>query len=194
MKILGINDAHDAGAVVIDDDNILAAVNEERLNRIKLCWGFPKQSIDCVMHIAKLEPKDIDLIAVASVRNIWVPGAISYNDVAVKVLGTIKQTSAFMNKIAIKFLTKQFWIPLQRTIELPLTIKRRKAIKACLKSHGFECPAVFVDHHIAHAASAYYIGGKESATIITSDSTGDCLSSIVWHCVWKSYRFETGHV
>ena len=45
MKILGINDSHDAGVTLINNNKIVASINEERLNRIKLCYGFPEKSI-----------------------------------------------------------------------------------------------------------------------------------------------------
>jgi len=45
MIVLGIHDGHDAGAALIKDCRIVAAVNEERLNREKLYMGVPKESI-----------------------------------------------------------------------------------------------------------------------------------------------------
>ena len=45
MYILGIWDGHDSGAAIIKDDQILFAINEERLTRRKLEINFPEQSI-----------------------------------------------------------------------------------------------------------------------------------------------------
>jgi predicted NodU family carbamoyl transferase len=42
MNILGISLQHDAGAAIIGDGRIIAAINEERLNRQKLYWGWPE--------------------------------------------------------------------------------------------------------------------------------------------------------
>ena len=63
MRILGINIGHDSGATLIDNGKIVA-VNEERLSRIKMHHGFPYLSIEEVLSIASLQPKDISLIAV----------------------------------------------------------------------------------------------------------------------------------
>src|SRR3989344_4709091 len=65
MIILGINDSHDSGAAIIKDGKIVAAINEERLNRIKLPWGFPTLSIKEVFKVSKINPNDVDAIAVA---------------------------------------------------------------------------------------------------------------------------------
>lgn len=191
MKILGIHDSHDAGAAVIEEENILAAVNEERLNRMKMCWGFPTQSIDYVMRLARLGPKDIDLVAVASVRGTWVPKTVSHKEASQSMALSVHKTASFMGRVAGNFLNKQAWIPVQRAIEMSMTMKRRKSIRAYIKSRGFECPVVFVEHHLAHAASAYYTGGKDKATIVTSDSTGDCLSSIV--CTGEKGEIKIRH-
>ena len=41
MKVLGINDGHDSGVALVSDGKIKYAINEERISRIKMDWGFP---------------------------------------------------------------------------------------------------------------------------------------------------------
>src|SRR3989338_1773042 len=68
MNILGICDGQDCGASLVKDGKIIAAVNEERLSRIKLHEGyyngFPDRSIRFVL--SYIGPDDIDFIAVSS--------------------------------------------------------------------------------------------------------------------------------
>lgn len=179
MKILGIQDSHDAGAAIVDEGKIVSAINEERLNRMKMCWGFPKRSIAKVLELTKLEPKDIDLVAIAGFRGTWSPKTISHKEASEKMEIGFHKKASLMSKTTGNFMNTQEWIPVQRAIETVMTGKRRKKIRQYIKSIGFECPVKFVDHHMAHAASAYYTGGKDRATVVTSDATGDCLSSVV---------------
>ena len=66
MTILGIGIQHDAGAAIISNGRILSAVNEERLNRKKMYWGWPELSILEAMRIAGIEPEVLDAVAVAN--------------------------------------------------------------------------------------------------------------------------------
>ena len=66
MIVLGIAAQHDAGAALIIDGKIVSAVNEERLNRTKLYWGWPEQSIEEVLRLAGVEISDVDVVSVAN--------------------------------------------------------------------------------------------------------------------------------
>src|SRR5689334_107751 len=79
MVILGIWDGHDAGAALIVDGRVVAAVNEERLSRRKLEVCFPSKAIRCCLSQAGLTPGDIELVAastsdVAKTLARWFPG------------------------------------------------------------------------------------------------------------------------
>src|SRR3989344_4268984 len=62
MHILGISDSHDAGAAIIKEGKIIAAVSEERLCREKFAYGFPFKSIKEVLRIANLKTEDVSYI------------------------------------------------------------------------------------------------------------------------------------
>ena len=55
MNILGISTGHDSGACIVVDGKIVAAINEERLSRIKNNVGFPLRSIEKVLLIKNLK-------------------------------------------------------------------------------------------------------------------------------------------
>ena len=65
MNILGICDNHDAGAALFSKNKI-TCINEERLNRQKMYQGFPELSINHLLGSQNLNPKDIDLVLIAS--------------------------------------------------------------------------------------------------------------------------------
>ena len=61
MNILGISSyAHEASAAIISDGKLIVLVEEERLNREKHTWKFPKNAIRSCLQQAKLSIKDID--------------------------------------------------------------------------------------------------------------------------------------
>src|SRR5688572_2516447 len=66
MYILGINAYHgDAAAALIKDGTLIAAVEEERFNRIKHCAGFPAQSIRYCLAVAGITIQDIGHIGIS---------------------------------------------------------------------------------------------------------------------------------
>jgi len=66
MYILGIWDGHDSGAAIIKDNEILVAINEERLTRRKLEIKFPSKSIEACLNYLKIDHSDISEIAVST--------------------------------------------------------------------------------------------------------------------------------
>jgi len=182
-KILGIHDGHDCGAVILNDTKIISAINEERLSRSKLIQGFPLMSIHCVLQQAKLEPKDIDLVAVASKNGPWFPKPIPMKKLPdITAVNLPKQIVSSSSYLLGDLFKSDKWIKIQKFAEISLYAKilgRHKNLKSWLKQQGFECPVKFVDHHNCHAASAYYTGGKDKALVLTTDAAGDALCSIV---------------
>lgn len=68
MRILGITDGQTSGAAIIEDGRIIAAINEERIARIKMARGFPRQSIAEVLRLTGTSPEDIEAVGVAHVN------------------------------------------------------------------------------------------------------------------------------
>lgn len=90
MIILGLCDSVESHACILKDGNLVAAISEERLSRIKADAGYPKKSIDKVLEIARLQPSNIDLVAVAGYDNglfqsIYKPGAYCINSLGKKI-------------------------------------------------------------------------------------------------------------
>ena len=66
MYVLGINAYHgDASAAIIHDGKLVAAVEEERFNRVKHCAGFPEQSIRYCLDAAGIRLEDLDHIGIS---------------------------------------------------------------------------------------------------------------------------------
>src|SRR4030095_4401391 len=78
VRILGITDGQTSGAAIVEGGRILAAVNEERISRIKLARGFPRQSIQEVLRLSSTDPSDIAEVAVAQVNMEFTEGWLDW--------------------------------------------------------------------------------------------------------------------
>jgi len=66
MIVLGIQEAHDAGAAVMIDGRVIAAAQEERFTGLKGDYGFPRQSIAACLKIAGVRSSEVDTVALAT--------------------------------------------------------------------------------------------------------------------------------
>ena len=65
MKILGINAFHpDSSACLVIDGKVVAAIEEERIVRVKHWAGFPENAITACLKVANIEPSELDKIAI----------------------------------------------------------------------------------------------------------------------------------
>ncbi|MEM3247743.1 MAG: carbamoyltransferase C-terminal domain-containing protein [Candidatus Micrarchaeaceae archaeon] len=180
MAIIGIHDAHDAGAGIVKDGKVIGAVNEERFTKLKNDVGFPRNSIHYLL--SELENEEIEKVAIP-----WIGGSALFARIMPSLevkrrklwRKEIKKPSLFrmhLTNIAFRLLQNQnpksMWRYLGEGIGGYVMRKR-------LESIGLNRKIVFVDHHTAHAASAYYASGFKEALVITLDGAGDGLSGSI---------------
>ena len=180
MNILGIGDSISSGAALIVDGQIAAAVNEERLNRQKMCMGFPRSSVDEVTRIADTAPGDIDAVAVATNSLFWRPDCWPYTDYFRENRGGFLRETLLSGGGAIStiFGNSSMARNAYHALKSVLTRDRRGKVRQVLdKEYGIKAPVHFIDHHLSHAASAYFTSGFDNATVITLDGAGDGKSS-----------------
>jgi carbamoyltransferase len=156
MNILGINAYHgNASAALVCDGKLIAAVEEERFNRIKYAAGFPAQAIRYCLQEAGITLTDIDHVAVP--RN-------PFARLATKFFYAVRMPS-FARERA-KVMTKFTGIP--------------EALAAALDSDPKKIAATFhrVEHHQAHLASSFFVSPFEDAALLSADGLGDFASSM----------------
>jgi len=188
MLVLGITDGITCGAAVVCDGVILAADNDERLSRLKMAYGFPRQSIAAVLRLAGVKPGEIDRVACATVNNHFYDGLRPFNGWFSRDKGFVRN-AVFESAGALSYLVDI--IPgaeaLYYKARWPFFVARRKAIRRILREEfGISAPVEFIDHHLCHAASAYFTSGYEEALIVSMDGGGDGASS-------KVYVARNGH-
>ena len=162
--ILGINTFHaGASAAILVDGQPIAAIAEERLNRVKYFAGFPKLSILRCLEIAGLTLSDIEFVAV---------GRDSSANLHKKLEFAIKNPAKLLNLARIRSKSKTF-DDLNSMIATECDIDPAK-----LKFKTFN-----VEHHLAHTASAYFASDWEHSAGITIDGSGDFVSCLMSECI-----------
>ncbi len=163
MIVLGVHIGHDSSAALVIDGKVVADVAEERFKRIKHYNGLPLKSIDYCLSSQNLKIDDVDIIAV--------PGLALISDFNFLFeLGLpVNPDSKIRNLLEIAPV-----VPRKTLKKPPLYMKSFKKID--------RTKIINVEHHLAHAASAYYTSGlKEKQLIVTMDGAGDKVST----CIWK---------
>jgi carbamoyltransferase len=162
MLILGLNTFHaDASAVLVDGDSgrLLAAVAEERINRVKHFAGFPGLAVEECLRIAGASFGDVKHVAVA-------------RDGKANLLA--KMGFALRNLPRITQMAKQ---RLERRAEMasaPQLLERQFGLSPgslTVKVHA-------VEHHLAHLASSFLVSPFEDAALLSIDGFGDFASTM----------------
>lgn len=182
MIVLGVSDSMTSGAALIVDGRIVAAVNEERLNRKKMCWGFPTLSIAEVLRIGGVSASEVDHVAVAGLDLFWRAESVPVTDYFREDKGGAYESFLGLgSKFSTVFGNLKPARRAYQRVKATLTRPRRDAFAAALREHhGLTAPIKFLDHHLCHAASAYFTCGVPQATVITQDGAGDGKCSRVY--------------
>lgn len=170
---LGLHVSHNSSACLFVNGKLIAAIQEERLRRIKQYEGFPLLSINFVLHQANIKPSEVDNIAIAGIHQNSENPYFVYDKTA-SVKNKFASTSSkigagLKGRIPLNFLDKIIY-PKQKYL---------KYIKSELELLGFDLnksQVNYFDHHLCHAASAYFQSGYTKAIVLTQDGRGDFLS------------------
>lgn len=182
--MLGINPGWDSTAALVVDGAVVAAVEEERLSRVKMHLGFPRKAIPEVLRIAGVDPADVDRVSFSFVDYLSAHPAITQlllrddgfpfdpenplepAKVLRSLLGVAREpgvvTSGF-GKASSRFTEQNSATYLKVLAELGIEVGELTA----------------VDHHLSHAASAYFCSGFDDCLVVTADGCGDGRSATV---------------
>ena len=158
--ILGLNAYHgDAAAALVVDGELVAAVEEERFNRIKHVAGFPSLAAAWCLAEAGLKPEQLDHVAV---------GRDPRANIGAKVRRTLRHrpsVSFVRERIANQRQVGNFGDAIADALGVD-----RGSLRA--KMHN-------VEHHRAHVASAFYVSPFEEAAVLSVDGFGDFASTML---------------
>jgi carbamoyltransferase len=185
MIVLGINPGWDSTAALVVDGKIVAVVEEERLSRVKMHLGFPRRAISEVLRLGGVDASDVDRVTFSFVDYLDAHPAITNlllrdkgfpfdpeNHLEpVKVLRSLASVvgdepgvlTAGFGKSSSSFREQNTATYLRTLRELGIEVDRLSE----------------VDHHLSHAASAYFCSGFDDCLVVTADGCGDGRSATV---------------
>ncbi|RLD70383.1 MAG: hypothetical protein DRI87_08445, partial [Bacteroidetes bacterium] len=159
--ILGISAYyHDSAAALLIDGEIIAAAQEERFTRKKHDPDFPAHAIKYVLSEAGLTLNDLSAVAF-------------YEKPFIKFERLLETYHAFAPRGLSSFLSA-----------VPVWIREKLFMKKMLKDEfrklgGKEIPVLFPEHHLSHAASAFYPSPFKEAAILTIDGVGEWATTTI---------------
>ena len=159
--ILGISAYyHDSAAAILVDGEIIAAAHEERFTRKKHDYAFPRHAIEYVLQEAGVELADLSAVAF-------------YDKPYLKFERLLETYHAFAPKGLKSFLSA-----------MPVWIKEKLFMKKMLRDElahfgKAKVPLLFPEHHLSHAASAFYPSPYEEAAILTLDGVGEWATTSI---------------
>jgi len=159
MKILGISAYyHDAAACLVVDGQIVAAAQEERFTRKKHDPSFPVNAISYCLTEARIAPNDVDYV-------------VFYDKPFLKFERLIETYLAFAPRGFQSFVTSlPVWVK-DKLFQKSVITKALKDMWG--KSVDWESRLLFSEHHLSHAASAFFPSPFQSAAVLTMDGVGE---------------------
>ena len=165
MITLGINysQMHDSSACVVRDGELVFAVAEERISRAKHDARFPENAIGACLHFARVKASDLDEVCFG-----WqVAGAAFRHDLKCYASGKMPATYANGLNSTLHFMS--MW-------------HQESGAKQFTQIFGAsKARTRFVDHHLAHALSAYSYSGFADAAVVVMDGRGAWEATSIWH-------------
>ena len=166
MKILGISAYyHDSAASLVVDGKIISAAQEERFTRKKHDSSFPRNAIQFCINESNIQLSDLDYI-------------VFYEKPLIKFERLLETYISFAPKGFKSFL-----------MAMPVWLKEKLYLKSVLKKELINFDGVdksnlpdllFSQHHLSHAASAFFPSPFNKAAVLCLDGVGEWSSSTVW--------------
>ena len=165
-KILGISAFyHDSAAALIENENIIAAAQEERFTRKKHDKSFPKNAIKFCLDYSGLCVEDLDAV-------------VFYDKPFLKMERLLETYYAFAPRGLRSFLSA---IPVWMKEKLFLKRLIKKELEKISGKKIKKINLLFPEHHLSHAASAFYPSPFKEAAILTVDGVGEWATTTLGH-------------
>lgn len=167
MYILGISCYyHDSAACILKDGELIAAAAEERFSRIKHDSGFPKLAIQFCLEEAEITFHDIDYAV------FYEKPLLKFERILLSSLGTYPRSLILFREAMITWFNEKLWIKSHLLSNLQIDQKK----------------LLFVEHHLSHAASAFFASPYKEAAIITLDGVGEWTTTTLGHGIasWEN--------
>lgn len=152
MYILGISCYyHDSAAALLKDGSLVAAAEEERFTRKKHDYSFPDNAIDFCLRQAGITSADLEYVV------FYEKPFLKFERILMNTLQTFPRSWAVFRESMITWFNEKLWI--KGRILTKLDIPDNKLL--------------FIEHHLSHAASAFFCSPYDEAAILTIDGVGE---------------------
>ena len=174
MTILGISAFfHDAAAAIIEDGRVVAAAQEERFSRIKNDASFPTGAVGFCLEFAGCTLDDLDAV-------------VFYDKPLLKLERLLESYHARVPRGLRSFLKS-----------MPVWMKQKMMLKKVIRDElrqlqpfdKKKLKLLFCEHHLSHAASAFYPSPYEEAAVLTIDGVGEWATTSIGIGKGKDIRF-----
>jgi carbamoyltransferase len=158
MYILGVSCYyHDSAAALLKDGMLVAAADEERFSRIKHDYAFPKEAIAFCLEQAGITGADLDYVV------FYEKPMQKFVRILQTTLQTFPQSWAVFRESMIAWFNEKLWIKGELLTHLDIPDEK----------------LLFVEHHLSHAASAFFCSPYEEAAVLTIDGVGEWTTATV---------------
>lgn len=152
MYILGISCFyHDSAAALIRDGEIVAAAMEERFSRKKHDNGFPTQAIQFCLNKAGIRGEELDYAV------FYEKPLLKFERILLTTLNTFPKSTDVWRDAMLNWLKDKLWI--KNIIQREIKVRYDRVL--------------FCDHHMSHAASAFFASPFREAAVLTVDGVGE---------------------
>lgn len=156
MYILGISCYyHDAAAALLRDGDLVAASQEERFSRKKHDSSFPQQAIDFCLAEAGITVQDLDYVV------FYEKPLVKFGRILLNSLATYPSSMDVWREAMIVWMQDKLWVKTHILNRLRVSADK----------------ILFCDHHMSHAASAFFSSPFEDAAVLTVDGVGEWTST-----------------
>lgn len=172
--ILGIHVGHDSSVALVKNGKIVAAAAEERFTGLKHYSQLPMRALEFCLKQEKIKIEDLSGVVIPSI------GRQENIEVILGRLkqGTVKREIAKKDKNPLDYF-RYFMVEVFRHLNIWTPLVPPSYIKTY--HYPLNKELLYIEHHLAHAASAYYTSGfKVRTLVVTSDGSGDGLSTTIW--------------
>jgi carbamoyltransferase len=187
MNILGIHSGHDASLALVSDGKLVSSISVERYSRNKKDTFLSADAVNRFLNDNNIGLDDIDLITMGFWNKQYVDWMDIYHpyeagNYPFSQMGTYNKESIIMNHLdgydnkvqetewgyTLPYYIDRIQPPYTNTV---LTGSWTLPLNCVIGGYDRVIPGVFVDHHLAHAAAAYYTSPYERSAILTADGS-----------------------
>ena len=158
MYILGISCYyHDSAAALLEDGMLVAAAEEERFTRKKHDYSFPSNAIDFCLNQAGITGHELDYVV------FYEKPLLKFERILLNTLQTFPRSWEVFRESMITWFNEKLWIKGQILTKLEIPDQK----------------LLFVEHHLSHAASAFFCSPFEESAILTVDGVGEWATATI---------------